>query len=121
MLLAFGGFIHYSVFLFSCLTHDFVLIYQSGSTTSLELDLESYVVPLPTCANPTVYAANLAETPRSAGYNKEFPKCDASRLSPSSSTDKVAIANHAAPCKVFTGNLIHLSAGLMILQVYKYC
>ena len=37
---------------------------QDGSGSSLELDLEHYVVPTPT-APPTEYAANLAATPAS--------------------------------------------------------
>ncbi|XP_020705352.1 6-phosphofructo-2-kinase/fructose-2,6-bisphosphatase-like, partial [Dendrobium catenatum] len=72
---------------------------ESGSTTSLELDLESYVVPLPSCAGAAVYAANLAETPRSVGYHWESPKYDVSSISPSSSTTRVVAANHAAPNK----------------------
>lgn len=40
---------------------------QNGSSASLELDLEHYVVPAPsTSANSgLIYAANLAENPRS--------------------------------------------------------
>ncbi|MFS8026063.1 putative 6-phosphofructo-2-kinase, Fructose-2,6-bisphosphate 2-phosphatase [Helianthus anomalus] len=36
---------------------------ENGSSTSLDLDLEQYLVPAP--ATSVVYAANLTETPRS--------------------------------------------------------
>ncbi|XWS53348.1 hypothetical protein CRYUN_Cryun11dG0149500 [Craigia yunnanensis] len=52
--------------------------HENGSSASLELDLEHYVVPAPsTCANSgLVYAANLAENPRSlalAGVSVDRP------------------------------------------------
>ncbi|KAG0476940.1 hypothetical protein HPP92_013781 [Vanilla planifolia] len=53
---------------------DVVLEFKYASTASLELDLESYVVPTPLCASATVYAANLAETPWSLGEDYNFSK-----------------------------------------------
>ncbi|KAG0478608.1 hypothetical protein HPP92_013327 [Vanilla planifolia] len=53
---------------------DVVLEFKYASTASLELDLESYVVPTPLCASATVYAANLAETPCSLGEDYNFSK-----------------------------------------------
>lgn len=51
---------------------------ENGSSASLELDLEHYVVPAPsTCANSgLVYAANMTETPRSLMLYGVFPKAD---------------------------------------------
>ncbi|XP_077239324.1 6-phosphofructo-2-kinase/fructose-2,6-bisphosphatase-like isoform X2 [Tasmannia lanceolata] len=43
--------------------------FENGSSASLELDLEHYVVPAPTLANSGfVYAANMSETPRSLAH-----------------------------------------------------
>ncbi|PON85439.1 Fructose-2,6-bisphosphatase [Trema orientale] len=51
---------------------------ENGSSASLELDLEHYVVPAPsTCANSgLVYAANMTETPRSLTLSGVFSKSD---------------------------------------------
>ncbi|XP_024025478.1 6-phosphofructo-2-kinase/fructose-2,6-bisphosphatase [Morus notabilis] len=51
---------------------------ENGSSASLELDLEHYVVPAPsTCANSgLVYAANMTETPRSLTLSGVFSKAD---------------------------------------------
>ncbi|XP_073157483.1 6-phosphofructo-2-kinase/fructose-2,6-bisphosphatase isoform X2 [Henckelia pumila] len=53
---------------------------ENGSSASLELDLEHYVVPAPiTSANSgLVYAANMTETPRSLGRVGIFSKSDGS-------------------------------------------
>lgn len=47
---------------------------QNGMSSSLDLDLEQYVVPTP--STPVVYAANLTENPRSLKHNKESTKGD---------------------------------------------
>ncbi|KAF5760848.1 putative 6-phosphofructo-2-kinase, Fructose-2,6-bisphosphate 2-phosphatase [Helianthus annuus] len=44
---------------------------ENGSSTSLDLDLEQYLVPAP--ATSVVYAANLTETPRSLKKVERFP------------------------------------------------
>lgn len=51
---------------------------QHGSSATLELDLEHYVVPAPaTSANSAlVYAANLTETPRSLKGTGVFSRTD---------------------------------------------
>ncbi|XP_034687687.1 6-phosphofructo-2-kinase/fructose-2,6-bisphosphatase [Vitis riparia] len=53
---------------------------ENGSSASLELDLEHYVVPAPaTSANSgLVYAANMAETPRSLTHLGVFSNTDSS-------------------------------------------
>lgn len=53
---------------------------ENGSSASLELDLEHYVVPAPiTSANSgLVYAANMTETPRSLSHVGIFSKSDCS-------------------------------------------
>lgn len=65
---------------------------QNGSSASLELDLEHYVVPAPsTSANSgLVYAANLAENPRSltsSGVSGDRP-----------ATIKVYLGNPSCKC-----------------------
>ncbi|XP_068668268.1 6-phosphofructo-2-kinase/fructose-2,6-bisphosphatase-like isoform X2 [Aristolochia californica] len=54
--------------------------FENGSSASLELDLEHYVVPPPaSCANSgLVYAANLTETPRSLVSSGKFSNADVS-------------------------------------------
>lgn len=56
---------------------------QNGSPASLELDIEHYVVPAPSSANSgPVYAANMAETPRSlrAGtFSRNDSSCGSSQ------------------------------------------
>nr|XP_043610215.1 6-phosphofructo-2-kinase/fructose-2,6-bisphosphatase-like isoform X2 [Erigeron canadensis] len=49
---------------------------ENGSSASLDLDLEQYVVPTP--ATPVVYAANLTENPRSTKHDEESTKVDGS-------------------------------------------
>ncbi|XP_076942188.1 6-phosphofructo-2-kinase/fructose-2,6-bisphosphatase-like isoform X2 [Bidens hawaiensis] len=49
---------------------------ENGSSTSLELDLEQYLVPAP--PTTTVYAANLTETPRSLKRGGVFSNADVS-------------------------------------------
>ncbi|KAK4492095.1 hypothetical protein RD792_002892 [Penstemon davidsonii] len=52
---------------------------EHGSSASLELDLEHYVIPAPTSTNSgQVYAANMTETPRSLRRVGVFPKTDGS-------------------------------------------
>lgn len=53
---------------------------QNGSTASLELDLEHYVVPAPTTSanSDLVYAANMTETPRSLSRLGVFSRSDGS-------------------------------------------
>lgn len=48
---------------------------ENGSSASLELDLEHYVVPAPTTSG-SVYAANLTETPRSLKRGGVFSNID---------------------------------------------
>ncbi|KAF5795931.1 putative 6-phosphofructo-2-kinase, Fructose-2,6-bisphosphate 2-phosphatase [Helianthus annuus] len=49
---------------------------ENGSSTSLDLDLEQYLVPAP--ATSVVYAANLTETPRSLKKGGAFSSADVS-------------------------------------------
>ncbi|XP_044478062.1 6-phosphofructo-2-kinase/fructose-2,6-bisphosphatase-like isoform X1 [Mangifera indica] len=86
---------------------------QSGSSASLELDLEHYVVPAPaTSANSgLVYAANNTETPRSLGRTGVFSNADGSgSVSHSSiSTDRPATIKEIEvivpdPSKVYSGS-----------------
>lgn len=59
---------------------DFLM--QNGSSASLELDIEHYVVPAPTSANSgPVYAANMTETPRSLTRTGMFSRNDSSNAS----------------------------------------
>ncbi|KAL0289072.1 UNVERIFIED_CONTAM: 6-phosphofructo-2-kinase/fructose-2,6-bisphosphatase [Sesamum angustifolium] len=53
---------------------------ENGSSASLELDLEHYVVPAPTTSanSGLVYAANMTETPRSLSRRGVFSKTDGS-------------------------------------------
>ncbi|MQM03319.1 hypothetical protein Taro_036099 [Colocasia esculenta] len=57
--------------------------FENGSTASLELDLEHYVVPAPaSCANSGMtYTANLAENPRSLTYTGIFSNSDGASFS----------------------------------------
>ncbi|PRQ34563.1 putative 6-phosphofructo-2-kinase, Fructose-2,6-bisphosphate 2-phosphatase [Rosa chinensis] len=50
---------------------------ENGSSASLELDLEHYVVPAPSASGPG-YAANNTETPRSLSLTGVFTKSDGS-------------------------------------------
>ncbi|XP_042394679.1 6-phosphofructo-2-kinase/fructose-2,6-bisphosphatase-like isoform X5 [Zingiber officinale] len=51
---------------------------ENSSGSTLELDLEHYVVPAPSSIAGALYAANLAETPRSLLGTGDFSKIDAS-------------------------------------------
>ncbi|KAL0434689.1 UNVERIFIED_CONTAM: 6-phosphofructo-2-kinase/fructose-2,6-bisphosphatase, partial [Sesamum radiatum] len=53
---------------------------ENGSSASLELDLEHYVVPAPTTSanSGLVYAANMTETPRSLSRRGVFSRTDGS-------------------------------------------
>ncbi|URD81770.1 6-phosphofructo-2-kinase [Musa troglodytarum] len=51
---------------------------ENGPASTLELDLEHYVVPAPSSSVGVVYAANLTETPRSLVNTGIFSKNDAS-------------------------------------------
>jgi 6-phosphofructo-2-kinase/fructose-2,6-biphosphatase len=77
----------------------FLSCLQDGSGSSLELDLEHYVVPTPT-APPTEYAANLAATPASLTqpsiWTNDIPLSDGIQ-SPSASAD---FQDHSDPNKV---------------------
>ncbi|KAM3307242.1 6-phosphofructo-2-kinase/fructose-2,6-bisphosphatase [Capsicum chacoense] len=59
---------------------------EHGSSASLELDLEHYVVPAPT-QSATVYAANLTETPRSLKLSGVFSGTDGTTIPRPSSKD----------------------------------
>ncbi|XP_020585795.1 6-phosphofructo-2-kinase/fructose-2,6-bisphosphatase [Phalaenopsis equestris] len=72
---------------------------ENVSAVSLELDLERYVVPSPTCPSADVYAANLTETPRLLGNNCGFTKCDVSGYSLCSSEVGFDKANHISSDK----------------------
>lgn len=54
------------------------LFHQNGPASTLELDLEHYVVPAPSSSVGVVYAANLTETPRSLVNTGISSKNDAS-------------------------------------------
>ncbi|XP_042394682.1 6-phosphofructo-2-kinase/fructose-2,6-bisphosphatase-like isoform X8 [Zingiber officinale] len=54
------------------------LLITNSSGSTLELDLEHYVVPAPSSIAGALYAANLAETPRSLLGTGDFSKIDAS-------------------------------------------
>ncbi|XP_038980244.1 6-phosphofructo-2-kinase/fructose-2,6-bisphosphatase isoform X2 [Phoenix dactylifera] len=70
--------------------------FENGSAASLELDLEHYVVPAPTASSGVVYAANLAETPRSLVHAGIFSKSDGSSSGwHSSSKTGVVSTDHA--------------------------
>nr|XP_010920794.1 6-phosphofructo-2-kinase/fructose-2,6-bisphosphatase isoform X2 [Elaeis guineensis] len=70
--------------------------FENGSAASLELDLEHYVVPAPTASSGVVYAANLAETPRSLVHAGVFSKSDISSSGwHSSSQTGVVSTDHA--------------------------
>ncbi|KAK9168084.1 hypothetical protein Syun_000224 [Stephania yunnanensis] len=68
---------------------------ENGSSATLELDLEHYVVPAPTTtANfGLVYAANLTETPRSLTHGGSFSKSEGS----SSSSNKAVGVSTDSP------------------------
>lgn len=74
---------------------------ENGSSTSLELDLEHYVVPAPsTSANSGhVYAANMTETPRSLSLTGIFTNADGSTSFSHSFKDSGASVDRHVPLK----------------------
>ncbi|XP_034219496.1 6-phosphofructo-2-kinase/fructose-2,6-bisphosphatase isoform X2 [Prunus dulcis] len=74
---------------------------ENGSSTSLELDLEHYVVPAPsTSANSgLVYAANMTETPRSLSLTGIFTNADGSTSFSHSFKDSGASVDRHVPLK----------------------
>ncbi|XP_057953491.1 6-phosphofructo-2-kinase/fructose-2,6-bisphosphatase [Malania oleifera] len=75
--------------------------YENGSSASLELDLEHYVVPAPvTSANSgMIYAANMTETPRSLTRSGVFSNADGSGSAPHSHKDGVVSIDRTAAIK----------------------
>lgn len=75
---------------------------QNGSSTSLELDLEHYVIPAPaTSANSgLVYAANLTENPRSLTRAGVFSNNDGSGPILNTSKDSGITADRPPTIKV---------------------
>lgn len=76
---------------------------QNGSSASLELDLEHYVVPAPTTS--ANYAANNTETPRSLTLAGVFSNMDGSGNVLHPSKDGSVSADRPATIKVFLVNL----------------
>lgn len=76
---------------------------QNGSSASLELDLEHYVVPAPTTS--ATYAANNTETPRSLTLAGVFSNMDGSGNVLHPSKDGSVSADRPATIKVFLVNL----------------
>ncbi|XP_010264584.1 PREDICTED: 6-phosphofructo-2-kinase/fructose-2,6-bisphosphatase [Nelumbo nucifera] len=68
---------------------------ENGSATSLELDLEHYVIPAPvTSANSgIVYAANMTENPRSLTCGGTFSNSDGSSSDPHSNKASIALVD----------------------------
>ncbi|KAK9065951.1 hypothetical protein SSX86_015353 [Deinandra increscens subsp. villosa] len=94
---------------------------DKGSSTSLDLDLEQYLVPAP--ATPVVYAANLTETPRSLKHGGAFSKGDVSTKDTCVSVDPPATIKEVEfvvpdPPKLFhpPGMVESKSAGTFIPQ-----
>jgi 6-phosphofructo-2-kinase/fructose-2,6-biphosphatase len=77
---------------------------QDGSSTSLELDLEHYVVPAPSTNSGFVYAANNAETPRSLGHAGVFANMNGPGSVSYSFKDAGFSVDRPATIKVFLGN-----------------
>lgn len=80
---------------------------QNGSSATLELDLEHYVVPAPsTCANSgLVYAANMTETPRSLTLSGVFSKADGPSSTSHSVKDGGGVSmDRPSTIKVYFGN-----------------
>ncbi|XP_016436957.1 6-phosphofructo-2-kinase/fructose-2,6-bisphosphatase isoform X2 [Nicotiana tabacum] len=71
---------------------------ENGSSASLELDLEHYVVPAP-ATSALVYAANLTATPRSLNRTKVFSGTDGSTSMSSPSKDGHAPNDRPAAVK----------------------
>lgn len=74
-------------------------IMQNGSSVSLELDLEHYVVPAP-AASSLIYAANMAETPRSLTHAGVFSKHESSTSGLQSHKDGGVLSDRPAAIKV---------------------
>jgi len=89
----------------------FFFFLQNGASASLELDLEQYLVPSPTCANSgVVYAANLTESPRTFGRTGVFSKTDASSSGSHGTTNSsVGPVDHTSSKKVFAWQPFPLS------------
>jgi hypothetical protein len=77
-----------------------IVFFQNGSSASLELDLEHYVVPAPSISanSALVYAANNAENPR-------FSNVDGPGNASFSYKDSVVSADRPATIKVYLGHL----------------
>lgn len=71
---------------------------QNGSSASLELDLEHYVVPAP--ATSVIYAANMTETPRSLTHAGVFSKHESSTSGSQSHKDGGVLSDQPVAIKV---------------------
>ncbi|KAI8523548.1 hypothetical protein RHMOL_Rhmol13G0082900 [Rhododendron molle] len=71
---------------------------ENGSSVSLELDLEHYVVPAP-AASSLIYAANMAETPRSLTQAGVFSKHESSTSGLQSHKDGGVLSDRPAAIK----------------------
>ncbi|KAG5515088.1 hypothetical protein RHGRI_036207 [Rhododendron griersonianum] len=71
---------------------------ENGSSVSLELDLEHYVVPAP-AASSLIYAANMAETPRSLTHAGVFSKHESSTSGLQSHKDGGVLSDRPAAIK----------------------
>lgn len=92
---------------------------QHGSSASLELDLEHYVVPAP--ATSPVYAANLTETPRSLTRKGVFSGTDGTTIPRPSSKDGHTSNDRSAMTKVLVVPFdlrSSLTVGLEILSIF---
>ncbi|KAI6670935.1 hypothetical protein NL676_005820 [Syzygium grande] len=74
---------------------------ENGSSVSLELDLEHYVVPAPSTSTNSglVYAANMTETPRSLTRSGVFSNSDGSVIPSHSFKDSGVSVDRPAPIK----------------------
>lgn len=93
---------------------------QHGSSASLELDLEHYVVPAPATSAP-VYAANLTETPRSLTRKGVFSGTDGTIIPRPSSKDGHTSNDRSASIKVLVVPFDLRSSftiGLEILSIF---
>ncbi|KAF7121285.1 hypothetical protein RHSIM_Rhsim13G0067500 [Rhododendron simsii] len=71
---------------------------ENGSSVSLELDLEHYVVPAP-AASSLIYAANMTETPRSLTHAGVFSKHESSTSGLQSHKDGGVLSDRPAAIK----------------------
>lgn len=74
---------------------------QNGSSATLELDLEHYVVPAPSASGHHVYAANMTETPRSLTLSGVFTNSDGSTGSSYTFKDSGIPVDRSATKKVY--------------------